>query len=77
MKKIATAIAATLAFAVATPVVLACPHEDKAVGDKAEKQEPQTADKDKAKKDAPAKKDTGKKDTATTPKTDDGKVSRN
>lgn len=76
MKKIVSAVAAVLCLAVATPAVLACPHEDKAVGDKTEKQEPQTADKDKAKDkaDDTAKKDTTKKDT-TAPKTDAGKVS--
>jgi hypothetical protein len=79
MKKIATVLAAAVVlvsgFAVATPAVLACPHEEKQVNDKAEKQEPQTADKDKAKKDDTVKKDTAKKD-GETPKTDDGKVSR-
>ncbi len=76
MKKIATALAAVLCLAVATPAVLACPqHEDKATNDKAESTEPQTAEKDKAKKDtAKAKKDTAKKD-GVAPK-DDGKVSR-
>lgn len=75
MKKLTTVLAAALAFAVATPAVLACPHEDKAQTEK--KDEPQTADKAKDQDKAPAdtaKKDTAKKDTAA-PKTDQGKVS--
>ncbi len=77
MKTLTAAFAAVLALAVATPAVLACPHEDKAAAEK--KQEPQTADKTKAdkaeKKDDTAKKDTAKKDTAAAPKADSGKVS--
>ena len=80
MKKIASLLALALSLAVATPAVLACPHEEKAVNDKAEKQEPQTADKDKDKTksktgDTVKKDDTAKKDT-TAPKADAGKVSR-
>jgi hypothetical protein len=78
MKKLTTAFAAVLALAIATPAVLACPHEEKAQADK--KQEPQTAEQGKAKTEkkadtTPAAKDTAKKDTAAAPKADGGKVS--
>jgi hypothetical protein len=64
LKKIATALVAFGAIAIATPAVMACPHGDK---EKTEDAAPKTADKEKSKsKPTPKKTDKkeDKKDTA-------------
>lgn len=66
MKKLATALAAFAALAIATPAVFACPGHDK--GSDGAKTADKTEKKDQDKKKAPAKKDGDKKDTDTAKK---------
>jgi len=66
MKKLATALAAVAAFAIATPSVMACPgmHKDKMADKKADTTK--TADASKQKKDTKAPAKTEKNDKAKT-----------
>jgi hypothetical protein len=71
MKQLAVILATIGAFAIATPVVMACPGHDKAKSEEADA--PRTADKDKQ---APAKKGDKKKDQKKETSKDGDKVSR-
>ena len=71
MKKLAIALAALGAFAIATPTVFACDGH----GDKAKTEAPKTAKKEGEKKKAPEKKKDEKKDEKKTEKKDGDKVS--
>jgi hypothetical protein len=73
MKKLALALAAFGALAIATPAVFACPGHD---GEKSDTDAPKTAKKDEKKQKAPAKKKEEKKqDKKETEKKDGDKVS--
>ncbi len=72
LKKIATALVAFGAIAIATPAVMACPHGDK---EKSEDSSPKTAEKEKDKAKTSPKKDDKKKDDKTDKAKDGDKVS--